>query len=126
MYLRAVKLLLKAKLQVTDRKACTLKIAIGPLSDLDDQHSRQSVERLLRLAFTRYEPIVWQVRFSSRSTLCPDRQDGYKVSLRISVEGMPDIEIEETQRALGQAIHRVVSRSENLLRQRLSGQRASS
>lgn len=92
-------------------------VAINPASELDAEHTREKIERHLRLAFTRYTPSLRQVDLNSRLAVCPDLRPGYLVSIRASVHGAPDVAVDEINRSLSSALQRATRRIERSLKQ---------
>jgi len=94
-----------------------MKIVINQQTEAQAGFSAQSVERLLRIAFTRYASLLKQVDLSWRTTTCPDLSPGYAVHLRACLHGLPDVHVDEVQTRLQLAMDRAIQRTDGMLRQ---------
>lgn len=75
------------------------------------------MERLLRIAFTRYASFLRQITLDFEVRARPGVSPGYWVRLLVSVRQWPDVEIEEMQPRLQLAIDRAIHRTDGVLRQ---------
>jgi hypothetical protein len=94
-----------------------MKISISAPSDTEAYCSGESVERMLRIALTRYASLVRQVTMVWDAKAGPGTHRGYQVSLLVSFKQGPDMEIEEIQPRLELAIDRAIHRTDGVLRQ---------
>ena len=94
-----------------------MKIAISACACPEVHRSEESLERLLRIAFTRYASILRQVTLDLEAKAGPDMSPGYWVRLLVCVKKWPDVEIEEVQPSLELAVDRVIHRVDGVLRQ---------
>jgi hypothetical protein len=93
-----------------------MKIVITHPTAADAAYNAEAVERLLRIAFTRYASILKQISLQVDKTACPGSGAGYKVHIRMCVGRQPDVEVEEVQTMLGLAIDRAIHRADGLIR----------
>ena len=93
-----------------------MNIAINASSCEGANHNEESLERLLRIAFTRYAFLLRQVTLDVERTAAPGRSPGYWVRLTVCSEQWPDVEIEEMQPRMELAIDRAIHRIDGILR----------
>jgi len=94
-----------------------MKISISAPSNAEAQRSEESLERLLRIAFTRYASSLRQIALDLEVKACAGTSPSYRARLLVFVKGWPDLEIEEVQPRLELAIDRAIHRTDGMLRQ---------
>ena len=94
-----------------------MKISISASSGTEAHRNEESLERLLRIAFTRYASFIRQITLDLGARAGPSASPGYWVRLLVCVKQWPHVEIEEIQPRLELAIDRAIHRTDGVLRQ---------
>ena len=94
-----------------------MKVSIRGSSGTEVYRDEESLERLLRIAFTRYATLIRQVTLILEIKACPNTIHNHWVRLVVCFKQRPQVEIEEMQPQLGLAIDRAIHRTDGVLRQ---------
>ena len=94
-----------------------MKVSIRVSSDTEAYRSEESLERLLRIAFTRYASLIRQVTLILEIKACLGMSPNHSVRLVVCFKQRPEVEIEEIQPQLELAIDRAIHRTDGVLRQ---------
>ena len=94
-----------------------MKIVISAPTGSEGRQSEETLERLLRIAFTRYVSLVRQVTLDLDAKTVVDASSSHRVHIRVCVKHWPDVEVEEVQPQVGLAIDRAIHRADGMLRQ---------
>jgi hypothetical protein len=94
-----------------------MKVSISTSACAETHRSEEILERLLRIAFTRYASIIRQVTLVLEAKASPGLRPTYGVRLVVCFKQWPDVEIQEMQPRLELAIDRAIHRTDGVLRQ---------
>ena len=94
-----------------------MKIVIDCPSALHFEQSQESIERLIRIAFTRYASLLRQVRLNAQKAVTREGNACCTLRLKVSASALPNIDVQETQPDLELALKRGVKRVDSILRQ---------
>ena len=94
-----------------------MRVSVSASCRTQAQMSEASLERLLRIAFTRYAGSLRQITLVLGDRSCPGMKPGYHVRLVVCCNQWPDVEVEEMQPRLDLAVDRAIHRTDGMLRQ---------
>ena len=94
-----------------------MKILITHPTAMGSACNAESLERLLRIAFTRYASFVRQISLQADKTTCTGSGPAFLVRIRVCLYRLPDVDVEEIQSRLELAIDRAIHRTDGLIRQ---------
>ena len=92
-----------------------IRIDAGACSETN--RSELDLERLLRIAFTRYADLLVQVGLVLEDAPGPAEGSWYRARLIVRFRHWSDMEIEELQPSAAMAVDRAIQRTESVLRQ---------
>lgn len=90
-----------------------------------DRDEYAHIERQLRFGLTRYHPEVERIDVLLSQEHCADREHCRRTRIRIRCRSVDDLEVEDVERRLEDAVDRAVDRSIRAVRQRIRNLAAS-
>lgn len=96
-----------------------MKILINFPVGMETAYSVESMERLLRIAFTRYASVLKQISLHVDKTTDTGSGAACRVRIRVCQYRYPEVEVEEIQPRLELAIDRAIHRADGLIRQQV-------
>jgi len=94
-----------------------VKIVIDCPSVVRREQSQESIERLIRIAFTRYASFLRQVRLQAKKAESQEGNVCCSLRLQVSGSALPSIDVEEIQPDVELALQRAMRRVDSILKQ---------
>ncbi len=94
-----------------------MKIEIDCHSAVRPEQSQESIERLIRIAFTRYASFLRQVRLHAKKAVTREGNACCSLRLQVSGSALPSIDVEEIQPDVELALQRAIKRVDSILKQ---------